>query len=54
MSKKRKPVEKIKYTKLDKSQEACPECLGDKQPYCRRDLCGEWFDKCQAKEKEDD
>jgi hypothetical protein len=54
MTKKRKKVEKLKYTKLDKSQEACPVCFGNKHPYCRKDLCGKWFEGCKEADDQTD
>lgn len=49
MTKKRKKVEKLEYIELDKDQDVCPECFGYKKPYCRKDLCGKWFEECKSK-----
>ena len=24
-----------------------PKCYGSKEPFCKRELCGDWFDSCQ-------
>jgi len=24
-----------------------PECYGNKDEYCREELCGEWFESCK-------
>jgi hypothetical protein len=51
---KRKPVEAIV---LDETLTAvnmvqAPVCYGTKESYCRRELCGDWFEKCVNSVKE--
>lgn len=28
-------------------KEPKPTCFNSKQDYCRKELCGEWFEKCK-------
>lgn len=30
-------------------KESPPKCYGQKEAFCRRELCGQWFDSCAAK-----
>ena len=47
MAKKRKNFKPIEN--VDSSvevAEAPPKCYGGKAEYCRKDLCGKWFETC--------
>jgi len=52
---KRKPVEVIKVDGKSRQVkiEQPPPCYNRKEPYCRPDLCGEWFGTCQTEEHDD-
>lgn len=52
--KKRKPIKRIELEKGENSkvkENQRPSCFNTKRNYCRRDLCGEWYDKCQPLKK---
>ncbi|HUV59105.1 MAG TPA: hypothetical protein VMW09_03230 [Desulfatiglandales bacterium] len=46
MAKKRKEVDKINIVVEVTEEEAKPKCFGNKESYCRKELCGKWFDMC--------
>ena len=52
---KRKPVEVIKLDKKASQVkiEQPPSCYKNKEPYCRPEFCGEWFEKCGTEEEDD-
>jgi len=48
---KRKPVKPIKMSKNkgDVKIEQPPSCYGTKESTCRPEFCGQWFEKCEAR-----
>lgn len=49
MGKKRKKREPLgEVVKNVKIEESPPECFGNKEEFCKRELCGRWFDSCQV------
>jgi len=36
----------IDLSRLDDVDD-CPKCYNEKNEYCRKDLCGEWFNSCR-------
>lgn len=46
---KRKEVKKIIIEEKIIPEKMPPKCFGNKEDYCREELCGEWFEKCQIK-----
>ncbi len=53
MAKRRKKiVDKIEVDKSvikEKVSDNKPPCYGEKEKYCRKDICGEYFDSCKEK-----
>lgn len=48
MAKKRKAVDKIEVTQtIEQIKSDKPACFGTKCEYCAKEVCGEWFDKCE-------
>jgi len=47
--KKRKPVDVIKVDEASKKIKIKqpPSCYNMKQPFCKKNLCGEWFMNCK-------
>jgi hypothetical protein len=41
-------IETIDFQSIVKEKEK-PKCFNDKASYCKKELCEEWFDVCQAK-----
>ena len=55
MAKRRKPVDVVKIDKIAGKviTEQPPLCYNAKTPYCRKDLCGRWFEQCESEERHD-
>jgi len=47
MPKRPKEVRKIEVDLLDEREEDEPECYGEWEDTCDRELCGEFYDKCK-------
>jgi len=49
MAKKRKKREPLGEVVKDlKIEEGPPNCYGQKEAFCKPELCGKWFDSCGA------
>ena len=51
---KRKEVKKIVIEERIVEEELPPKCFGEKESYCKREYCEEWFDKCPLKVPQED
>jgi hypothetical protein len=55
MAKRRKPVDVIEIDRAASKvkTEQPPPCYNGKTSYCRKDLCGKWFEGCESEECHD-
>ena len=50
MAKKRKARKPLGVVVKDvKVEEQPPKCYGNKEEFCKRELCGKWFETCVSK-----